>query len=117
MIRGKQVGVLGLAFKANTDDIRFAPAIDLIHQLLGEGARVRAYDPEAMDRAKAVLPQIEYAKSPYEAAKDSEALLIATEWDEFTKLDWDRVRDSMSQAVDPRRSEYIVAQGYESSRF
>ncbi len=99
VIRGKQVSVLGLAFKANTDDIRFAPAIDMINQLLGEGAKVKAYDPEAMERAKAVLPQIEYSKSPYEAAQDSEALLIATEWDEFKKLEWDRVRDSMARPL------------------
>jgi UDPglucose 6-dehydrogenase len=99
VIRGKQIGVLGLAFKANTDDIRFAPAIDLINQLLGEGARIRAYDPEAMDRARAVLPQIEYAKSPYEAAEGSEALVIATEWDEFKKLDWERVRDAMDRPL------------------
>jgi UDPglucose 6-dehydrogenase len=99
VIRGKQVGVLGLAFKANTDDIRFAPAIDLIQQLLAEGARVRAYDPEAMDRAKSVLPQIEYSKSAYEAARDSEALLIATEWDEFRNLDWDRIRDEMDRPL------------------
>jgi UDPglucose 6-dehydrogenase len=99
VIRGKQVGVLGLAFKANTDDIRFAPAIDMINQLLAEGARVKAYDPEAMDRARAVLPQIEYATSAYEAAKDSEALLVATEWDEFRKLDWERVHDVMSRPL------------------
>jgi UDPglucose 6-dehydrogenase len=99
VIRGKQIGVLGLAFKANTDDIRFAPAIDLINQLLGEGARIRAYDPEAMERARAVLPQIEYAKSPYEAAEGSEALLIATEWDEFKTLDWERVRNAMDRPL------------------
>jgi UDPglucose 6-dehydrogenase len=95
VIKGKQLGVLGLAFKANTDDVRFAPAVDLITQLLKEGAKIRAYDPEAAERAKAILPQIEYAKSPYDAAKDSEALLIATEWDEFRALEWDRIRDSM----------------------
>ena len=71
------VGVLGLAFKPNTDDIRFAPAIDLVGQLLAEGARICAYDPEAMERARPVLPQVEYAKSAYEAAQDSEALIIA----------------------------------------
>ena len=60
---------------------------------------VRAYDPEAMERARAVLPQIEYAKSAYDAAKDAEALLIATEWDEFQKLDWDRIRDSMARPL------------------
>lgn len=99
VVRGKQLGVLGLAFKPNTDDIRFAPAIDLVQRLLGEGAKVRAYDPEAMDRARAVLPQIDYAKSPYEAAEDAEALLIATEWDEFRKLDWDRIREAMARPL------------------
>ena len=99
VVRGKQVGVLGLAFKPNTDDIRFAPAIDLVNQLLFEGAQVRAYDPQAMEKARATLPQIEYAKSPYDAATDAEALLIATEWDEFRKLDWPRVRDVMARPL------------------
>ncbi len=99
VVRGKQIGVLGLAFKPNTDDIRFAPAIELINQLLQEGARIRAYDPEAMERARPVLPQIEYAKSAYEAAEGSEALVIATEWDEFRKLDWERVRDAMARPL------------------
>jgi UDPglucose 6-dehydrogenase len=99
VIRGKQIGVLGLAFKANTDDIRFAPAIDLINALLAEGARIKAYDPEAMGRARAVLPGIQYAESAYDAAKDCEALLIATEWDEFKKLDWDRVREAMDRPL------------------
>jgi UDPglucose 6-dehydrogenase len=97
VVRGKRVGVLGLAFKPNTDDIRFAPAVDLVNRLLAEGMIVRAYDPEAMDRARAVLPQIEYAESPYDAVKDAEALVIATEWDEFRKLDWDRVREAMAR--------------------
>ena len=99
VVRGKQVGVLGLAFKPNTDDIRFAPAIDLVNQLLSEGARVRVYDPQAMERARATLPQIEYAKSAYDAATDAEALLIATEWEEFRKLDWPRVRDVMARPL------------------
>jgi UDPglucose 6-dehydrogenase len=99
VVRGKQVGVLGLAFKPNTDDIRFAPAIDLVNQLLSEGAKVRAYDPQAMERARTTLPQIEYAKSAYDAATDAEALLIATEWDEFRKLDWSRVRDVMARPL------------------
>jgi UDPglucose 6-dehydrogenase len=99
VVRGKQIGILGLAFKPNTDDIRFAPAMDLIDELLAEGARIRAYDPEAMEKARAVLPQIEYAKSPYDAAKDAEALLIATEWDEFRALDWDKIRDSMARPL------------------
>jgi UDPglucose 6-dehydrogenase len=99
VLRDKQLGVLGLAFKPNTDDIRFAPAMDLVRSLLAEGARVRAYDPEAMEKARTVVPQIEYAKSAYEAAQDSEALLIATEWDEFRKLDWERIRDAMAHPL------------------
>jgi UDPglucose 6-dehydrogenase len=99
VVKGKQIAVLGLAFKPNTDDIRFAPAIDLIQQLVAEGARVRAYDPEAMEKARNVLPGIEYAKSAYDVAKDSEALLIATEWEEFRTLDWERVRNSMARPL------------------
>jgi UDPglucose 6-dehydrogenase len=99
VVRGKKLAVLGLAFKPNTDDVRFAPAIDLVNYLLAEGAIISAYDPEAMERARAILPQISYAKSAYEAAKDAEALLIATEWDEFRKLDWDRIRDSMARPL------------------
>lgn len=122
VVRGKQVGVLGLAFKPNTDDIRFAPAIDLVQRLLAEGAKVRAYDPEAMDRARAVLPQIDYAKSPYEAAEDAEALLIATEWDEFRKLDWDRIRGAMARPliVDGRNllsPREMKSQGFEYRSF
>lgn len=95
VVRGKQIGVLGLAFKANTDDTRFAPAIALIQRLIEQGAKIKAYDPEAMGRAKELLPDIEYCKSPYEVAEDSEALVIATEWDEFKTLDWDRVQKAM----------------------
>jgi UDPglucose 6-dehydrogenase len=99
VIKDKQIGVFGLAFKPNTDDIRFAPAIDLIHQLLAEGARVRAYDPQAMDKARSVLPQIEYGESPYAAAEGLEALLIATEWPEFRRLDWNRIREAMARPL------------------
>ena len=99
VIKGKQIGILGLAFKANTDDIRFAPAIELIHHLLNAGARVRAYDPEAMEKARAILPQIDYGKTAYEAAEGVEALLIATEWPEFRKLDWAKIRDSMARPL------------------
>jgi len=99
VIKGKQIAILGLAFKANTDDIRFAPAIDLIHALLSEGAKVRAYDPEAMERAQALLPQVAMAESAYEAAKDAEGLIIATEWKQFRELDWVRMRDAMTRPL------------------
>jgi UDPglucose 6-dehydrogenase len=67
--------------------------------LLAEGASIRAFDPEAMKKAQPVLPQIQYGKTAYEAAEGAEALLIATEWEQFRKLDWDRIRDSMTRPL------------------
>jgi UDPglucose 6-dehydrogenase len=99
VIKGKQIAVLGLAFEANTDDIRFAPAIDLINQLVAEGARIRAYDPEAMQKARTLLPQVEMPASAYEAAKDAEALVIATEWKQFRELEWARIREAMARPL------------------
>jgi UDPglucose 6-dehydrogenase len=95
IIKDKQIGALGLAFKANTDDIRFSPAIEVISRISREGARVRAFDPQATERARSILPDVHYAKDPYETAKSAEALLVLTEWPEFRSLDWDRIRDSM----------------------
>jgi UDPglucose 6-dehydrogenase len=99
VIKGKKLTVLGLAFKANTDDIRFAPAIDLINQLLAEGARISAYDPEAMEKARPLMPHVEMPESAYAAAKGSEALVIATEWKQFRELDWSRIRDTMTRPL------------------
>jgi UDPglucose 6-dehydrogenase len=99
VVRGKPLAVLGLAFKPNTDDVRFAPAIDLIQRLMEEGARVRAYDPQAMEKARPILPGIEYAESAYDAAKGCEALVIATEWPEFRSLDWERIRARMARPL------------------
>jgi UDPglucose 6-dehydrogenase len=99
VVKGKPVAVLGLAFKANTDDIRFSPAIDLIHELEAEGAKVRAFDPEAMEKARSQMPQVEMSGSAYEAAKDAEVLILATEWKEFRELDWARMRDAMSRPL------------------
>ena len=92
VIRGTKVAVLGLAFKPNTDDVRFAPSIELVRALTREGARVSAYDPQAIQKAKAVLPDIEYSPNPYEAARGAEAVMIMTEWEEFRKLDWGKLR-------------------------
>ena len=87
-LRGKRLGVLGLAFKGGTDDIRESPAILLIRSLLQEGCKVTAYDPAAIERAREVLPAgVDYAKSSYEAASGADALLILTEWEEFASLD------------------------------
>jgi UDPglucose 6-dehydrogenase len=99
VVRGKKVGVLGLAFKANTDDIRFAPAIDLVERLAAEGAHVRAYDPEAMEKAREGHPKLNLGKTAYEVAEDADVLVVATEWPEFRKLDWVRVRDSMARPL------------------
>jgi UDPglucose 6-dehydrogenase len=90
--RGKRLGVLGLAFKGGTDDIRESPALLLVQELLREGCHICAYDPAAMDRAKEVLKSgIEFATDAYEAAKDADALLILTEWEEFASLDLERL--------------------------
>jgi hypothetical protein len=85
-LRGKRLAALGLAFKGDTDDIRESPAIDVIKKLLEAGASITAYDPAAMERAKAVLPpsgKLHYAAGIYEAAKDADAVLILTDWKEF----------------------------------
>jgi UDPglucose 6-dehydrogenase len=91
--RGKRLGVLGLAFKGGTDDIRESPALLLVQELVREGCRVCAYDPAAMERAKEVLKTgVEFSSDPYEAATDADAVLILTEWDEFAALDLERLR-------------------------
>ncbi|HEX9760844.1 MAG TPA: UDP-glucose/GDP-mannose dehydrogenase family protein [Candidatus Acidoferrales bacterium] len=99
VLKEKQVGVLGLAFKPHTDDIRFAPAIDLIRRLLAEGVHVRAFDPEAVEKARGVFPSVCYGKDGYDVARDADALVIATEWPEFRQLDWKRIHDSMARPL------------------
>jgi UDPglucose 6-dehydrogenase len=99
VIRGKKIALWGLAFKPNTDDVRFAPSIEVVKALLKEGADVRAYDPEAMDKAKSLLPDITYCSDPYDAADGADAILIATEWDEFRQVDWDRVRSNVERPL------------------
>ncbi len=92
-LRGKRLGVLGLAFKGGTDDIRESPALMLVQELLHEGCHVCAYDPAAMERAKEVVTSgIEFAADAYAAAKGADALLILTEWEEFAALDLERLR-------------------------
>ncbi|HTK26070.1 MAG TPA: UDP-glucose/GDP-mannose dehydrogenase family protein [Pyrinomonadaceae bacterium] len=89
---GKQIGILGLAFKPETDDMRESPAIDIIRSLLDRGVKIRAYDPVAMDEARHCLPEIEYATDEYDAIRDADALVIVTEWNQFRALDMDRVK-------------------------
>ncbi len=99
VISGKKLGVLGLAFKPNTDDIREAPSLKIVDTLLKEGAELRLHDPWAMPAAKALYPpeagRVTYCESPYEVARGAEALLLLTEWDEYRHLDLGRLRDLM----------------------
>jgi len=95
VLKGKQVGVLGLAFKPNTDDIRFAPALEILRRLLAEGASVRAYDPQGMKKTQAQFPTVTYCRDPYEVAAGADAVLLLTEWPEFRELDWQRVHNQM----------------------
>jgi UDPglucose 6-dehydrogenase len=95
----KVVGLLGLAFKPNTDDMREAPSVEIIHLLRAEGAHVRAYDPVAMDNARSLLPNGALCADPYEVARDADALILVTEWNEFKHLDMARIRDAMRHPV------------------
>ncbi|MFH1897806.1 MAG: UDP-glucose/GDP-mannose dehydrogenase family protein [Candidatus Desantisbacteria bacterium] len=99
IIKGKTIGILGLAFKPNTDDMRFAPSIDIIKQLQIEGARIKAFDPVAMERAEGLLEDVEFCKNAYEVAKDSDCLVILTEWNEFRELDLLRIKETMKNPV------------------
>jgi UDPglucose 6-dehydrogenase len=96
---GKRVGVLGLAFKPNTDDVRLSPALDLAGRLMKEGADVVAYDPQAGANAKAELPALRIATDPYDAATDADALILATAWEEFLDLDLTRLRAAVARPV------------------
>jgi UDPglucose 6-dehydrogenase len=101
-LRGKKLAVLGLAFKGETDDIRESPAIDLVEMLLAEGCLVAAYDPAAMKRAEAEMPtspQLRYASGVMDAAKNADALLILTDWDEFGKLDLEKLHGELRYPI------------------
>jgi UDPglucose 6-dehydrogenase len=99
VVKGKRVAVLGLAFKANTDDIRFSPALEVVKELLRQGAQVQAADPEAISRAKALFPAVSYHEDPYETLRDAEAALVCTEWDEFRNIDWERAGKLMTRRL------------------
>jgi len=118
VVRGKNLAVWGLAFKPNTDDVRFAPSIALVKALLDEGAIINAYDPQATDKAKAILPNITYCADPYQAAQGADAVLIVTEWDEFRTIDWARLRTVVDRPLilDGRNmfeSAEVTAQGFQ----
>ncbi len=99
ILNGKTIGILGVAFKPNTDDIRSAPAIDIIKMLQGEGAKVKAYDPKAMDHAKLILPKVDFCKNIYDVAQGSDALVIMTEWDSFKKIDLAKIKKLLKHPI------------------
>lgn len=99
VLKDKRIGVLGLAFKQNTDDVRMSPAIDLCHRLQKEGAILRVHDPKAMEKARDVLKDVTYVENMDDVAEDCDALVIATEWPEFKQLNLERARKLLSHPI------------------
>ncbi len=117
-VKGKRIAVLGLAFKQNTDDMRDAPSLDIVPMLQEAGASVVAFDPEAMGEAAKLLPDLELARSPWEALEGADAMVIVTEWDQFRALDLERVKATLNGniVVDLRniyRPDNMAAKGFE----
>jgi UDPglucose 6-dehydrogenase len=98
-VRGQLIGLLGLSFKPNTDDMREAPSLEIARHLLASGATVRAYDPVANENARRILPELEYRRSPYATARGADALVVVTEWNEFRQLDLVRLKRGMRRPV------------------
>ena len=98
-VKGKTIGVLGLAFKQNTDDMRDAPSLDIIPALQAAGAKIKAYDPEAMTEAAHLLSDVEFATSAYDAVEGADAMVIITEWDQFRALDLDRIKTALNSNI------------------
>ncbi len=94
-LKGKNIGILGLSFKPNTDDIRESPAIEIIQLLKKEGVNIKCYDPRASNNMKKIIPDIIYCKNPYDVAKESNLLIFLTEWDEFKKLNFKKLKEIM----------------------
>jgi len=98
-LKGKTIGILGLAFKQNTDDIRKSPSIDIIQLLLKEGAHIKCFDPLAMDNTKKILPNLTYCQDEYETTQGSDALVIATEWNQFRNLDLSKIKKLLKTPI------------------
>jgi len=127
---GKTIGLLGLAFKENTDDMRDAPSIDVAEALLAAGAHVRAFDPVAMDVARPLLPGIEMVNDAYTLADGVDALVVTTEWNEFRQLDLENLKKRMKSPIimdgrniyDPEKMKSLgftyrgVGRGYSNGR-
>lgn len=99
IVKGKTIGILGLSFKPNTDDMRNAPSIDIINQLNKEGAKIKAFDPQAMPQAQKLKLPLVFCKSAYEVSKNSDCLCIITEWNEFKELDFSKIKKLMKQRI------------------
>ncbi|NQU74424.1 MAG: UDP-glucose/GDP-mannose dehydrogenase family protein [Candidatus Omnitrophica bacterium] len=99
IVKGKTIGILGLSFKPNTDDIRFAPSLDIIRLLRDEGANIKVFDPQAMNKAREVLKKVKFCKNPYEVARNADCLVIVTEWNEFKKLDLKKIKKLLKQPL------------------
>jgi UDPglucose 6-dehydrogenase len=98
-VRGKTVALLGLTFKPNTDDMRDAPSLSIVQALQDAGANVRGYDPEGMEQARPMMPDVEFCNDPYEAAEGADAVVLVTEWDVLRALDLRRLAETMAQPV------------------
>ncbi len=99
MVKDKTIAVLGLAFKPDTDDIRSAASIDILRLFLNDGARVQAYDPQAMEKIKDIVPEVRLCSNPYEACRGADCMIVATEWNEFKELDFHRIKKAMKRAL------------------
>jgi UDPglucose 6-dehydrogenase len=99
VLKDKKIGVLGLAFKQNTDDVRSSPAIDLCQRLLKDGATLRVHDPKAMEKAMSLLPNVTYVDDMNAVAEGCDALVVATEWEEFKQLDLDRAKKGLTHPI------------------
>jgi UDPglucose 6-dehydrogenase len=129
-VKGKTIGLMGLAFKPNTDDMRDAPSVDIANSLLAAGATVRAYDPVAMEAAQSLLPDVEMISGVYELVEGLDALVVCTEWNEFIQVNLEKMRDLMKAPVvvdgrniyDPQKmfelgfEYYGVGRGYDNGR-
>jgi UDPglucose 6-dehydrogenase len=118
VLRGKTLAVWGLAFKANTDDVRFAPALKIVRQLIAEGAHIQAYDPKAMLKAQEEIPEVTFCRDTYEAAAGADAVLVLTEWDEFRDVRWEKLAKKVSRPliIDGRNlftPDQVAAHGFE----
>ena len=99
IVKGKNIGVLGLSFKPNTDDMRSATSVDIVNSLIEAGAMVKAYDPKAMKKARNILEGVRFCKDPYEVARNSDALIVVTEWHEFEVMDLTRIKKLMKKPL------------------